>query len=267
MKIHHPGLAAIGMCVAMICGGQAYAQNQTPGVGDMNTQQQYRGPHKDIDDAASQVKPEDENSIRVLAKAVFDFPHSFPHMDTAVEAVTTDRLVKAEKAYLQKQRSGVQEQTVVDVINGLADKFAVPDYAKTSALQVRYLRMTEALTSPNFMGRGVARPDAKIGDSVNPEMSPIQAAHLMLIVIDQKFVNPDYQIPPAEWDQGYPGLTARLQGFQDAQNSGAPRTSHLVARANPKRRELSDIVWKGLSSLSADDGLQLINKTFTTLGI
>jgi hypothetical protein len=269
MNIHRLGLTAIGMCVTMMCAsiGLARAQNQTPGVEQMNAQQEYREPHKDMDDAASRVQPTDDNSVRAVANAVFNFPHSYPHMDAAVEAVAIARLVQAEKAYLQKQRPGVEEQAVVNVINALADKFAAPDYAKTSVLQVRYIRMTQALNAPNFMGRGVARPGAKIGDSVGTELSPLQAAHLIAVVLDQKFINPDFQVPPDEWDQGYQGLSDELHARQKARDSGAPSVARFSMRSNPKRRELSDVMSKSLTSLSAQDSADLVDQMFTTLGI
>lgn len=263
------GLIVIALCLTMMSLHieKTHAQNQTPGVQPMNTQQQYRGPYDDLNDAASQVVPEDENSIRVLANAVFDFPHSYPHMPADIEATAKDRLIQAEKAYMQKRGPGVQEHAVVNTINTLAEKFAVPEYAKTSALQVRYIRMTAALGAPNFMGQGVARPGTKIGDSIGTEMSPIQAAHLMAVVIDQKFINPDFQVPPDEWDRGFQGLSDKLQAEQDAQASGAPRTARLRVRVNSNRQSLNDTVWKGLSSLSANDGSDLVKQMFTNLGI
>ena len=246
-------LAITGLCCAVLSffGVKVLAQSQT-------TSQQNRDHFKVLDDAARQAVPEDENSIRVLANAVFDAPHVYPHLPADIESVAKNQLVQAEKAYMQKSGPGIQEQAVVNAINTLADKLALPDYAKTSALQVRVTRMRGAVGAPIFMGKGMTQPGAKIGDTISAEMSPLQAAYLTAVIIDQKFINPEYQMPPNEWDQGFQALS---------QTSGAPKTAGIEAGVNHKRRELDNAVVKGFSSLSASDASDLIEQTFSNLGI
>lgn len=221
-------------------------------------QQNSAQPDQAINNAGSNVKAEDDASIHNLVDSVFEYPHTYPHLPPATEATVKDRLFRAEKDYLAKRGPGVQEQSVADAMNLLADKISAPAYAKTRALQVRYMRMNLALSTPSFMGRRVARPDAKIGDSINPEMSPTQAFHLLASTIDQKFVNPDFQKPPDEWDQDFPNL---LKANQDLSRRGN-RT-----QSNPKRLELDGAFGAGLSPLSDNDGTDLANQVLATLGI
>ena len=242
-----------GFCGAMIIPSivEVRAQGSTAGG------QQMTGPHHAIEDAASKVKADDESSIRSLADAAFDFPHSYSRLPADMETVAKNRLVQAETAHRQGRGPGVQEDDIVRTVNLLVARFGAPNYAATNQRQVRHLRMRIALAEPNFMGVGMSRPGSKVGDSVNTTMSPLQAAHLMAVLIDQKLTNPDYQIPPDEWDPGKSIFP------KDSPGSGP----QLFAYSNQKTSEMRRLLSKSISTLTPSDVKGLVDQTFGNLGI
>jgi hypothetical protein len=139
----------------------------------------------------------------------------------------------------------------------MAKKFGLPDYAMTSLAQVRYLRMQLAIQLPQFMGRGMSRPDAKIGDSINSSMSPLQAVHVVADLADQKLSNPDYQIPPEEWD---PKKSVWPR-------ESKPGVAGAVLIDAPKTGEMIRVLSQGISALSPQDAAQLVDGSFGTLGL
>src|SRR5205823_8380003 len=158
-------------------------------------------PEKAIDEKARAVVPSDSSTVHGLADAVFDYPHVLGRMPTDMENAVKARLVRAEVEFLQGKRLGVREQDLVVFVNQLSNKLRLPDFSRTSNKQVRALRMKIALASPLFMGRGMADGDMKIGDSISDELSPLQAVHLIGVLIDQKFLDPNFQVSPEEWDR------------------------------------------------------------------
>jgi len=158
---------------------------------------------------------------------------------------------------LNKTHQGIREEDIANAVNLLARRFGAPDYAMTNASQVRFLRMHMALTEPTFMGAGMAKPDAKIGDSINDTMSPAQALHLIDVLIMQKRLNPIYQIPVNEWDANK----------AEASFPRRPSDKHVTARDNPKAQEMHDVLSKSVSGLSVDGAGQLLDEALGTMGI
>ena len=237
------------------------AQAQTSPNGQQRPAQKNVRSDQTLNNAGFNAKADDDASIHTLVDSVFNYPHVYPHLPTNTEAAVKDRLFRAEKDYLQKRGPGVQEQGVVDAVNMLADKISAPDYAKTSPLQVRFVRMNLALNTPAFMAKGITRPGAKIGDSINSEMSPTQAFHLMAVTIDQKFINTDFQKTPDEWDQDF------RKHLHDPQHySGVPHST-VALRENAKRRELDGFFGSGLAPINDADNADLMNQVFGKLGL
>jgi len=234
----------------MILGiGAGEAQNPTAGGGQM-----LQGPYDNIERAASQAKAEDANSIAALVDEVFNYSHSHERLPEVLETKTKGRLVPAEISYRRGNSPGVKEEQIANMLNNLAKRFGAPAYAMTNASQVRFLRMHMALTEPIFIGTGLTNPNAKVGDSVNDTMSPVQAIHLIDVLITQKKLNPMYQVPVTEWDPSKATFPRRPAG-------------RLTASMNPKADEMRDILSKSVSGLTVDDAGRLIDEAFGTLGI
>jgi hypothetical protein len=233
------------------------------------------GPHQSIENKALLATPEDESSIRGLADEVFSFPRSFPRMPPPLADMVKERLVRAEISYERGEKPGIHEQAVVRAINNLSAVLGGPPHSTTTLSQVRVLRMWLALSEPRFMGTGITRQNVSPGESINPVIGPLQAVHPIASLIDQKFINPDFQVSQQEWEE-----TSRRQVIEKIQTAQA-RLAELragppgrpIARlkgssySSEKRRELEGSLSHSLSSLTLSDGLNLVNHTMAILGI
>lgn len=228
-------------------------------------------PYGELDRAARADRiGSDETSTRAFAEKIFSMPRSFPRMPMAAENVIKDRLTRAEMAFRQGQGPGVQEEDISHLVNSLVQKLNAPDYARTSPRQVRVLRMSLALTSPAFMAEGMSSPEMKVGESIKPVMSPLQATHLILTLFDQKLLHPEYQVPPEEWERTFQQSSMdRLRKLQEMRQAGAAgkQTAEAVFRHNPKHRELQDAVSQGVSSLTLSDIFGMVDDAFKSLKI
>jgi hypothetical protein len=220
-----------------------------------------KGRYESLEIAASKANGQDRNSVAALADEVFKVPHYGDYMPAALQTTVKNRLVDAEMFHRQGARPGVSEESIISVVNNLAERFGLPEYAKTNASQVRYLRMHMAVTRPVFMGAGMTRPSARIGDQINTTMSPAQAIHLIQVLADQKYSNPTYQVSPVDWDP-----KNIRPPFED--RSGTPPSgSSLHFVQNPKSDEMRNLLSKAGSGLSIADAQDLVEQALRTLGM
>jgi hypothetical protein len=229
---------------------------------------EWQHPGKLIDQKASKVRPDDESSVRVLADEIFNYPHAFGRMPIEAENTIKQRLVQAEVAFHNGRRSGVREEDVARLVNQIGDKFGLPSYARTTPKQVRIIRMSLMLESPQFMALRSVRPDMRTGESISSEMSVLQAAHVTQVLLDQKFINPDFQVDPADWDQQFhQKMVERIKQADAVPDAGqsAKLTHRTFSRSNPKRLEMHRAFVSGASSLSFGDASSLVDQAFTTL--
>jgi hypothetical protein len=225
-------------------------------------------PERVIDEKARAAVPGDSASVRGVADAVFDYPHVLGRMPVDMENTVKERLVLAEAEFLQGKRPGVREEDVVLFVNQVSNKLKLTDFAKSSKKQVRALRMKTALASPVFMGRGMADGDMKIGDSISDELSPLQAVHLIGVLLDQKFLDPNFQLSPEDWDRDSHHKEIERIREQQAILKSQPRVEHRIAtRENPKRQDLQNALTQSTSSMSLADAQGLIEAAFKTLKI
>jgi len=253
-----------------IC-AQGHGQGQTP---------VKKGRYKRLDEAGVAAQPNDEPSVRTLLDEVFNFP-SYLQVPPGIDIMVKERLLRAELAHRNGHSQGVEEQSIADALNMVADKLGTPAEAKTSAKQIRYLRMHLLLGEPNFMGMGLARP-VNIGGSIKSTMSPFQAAHLIMVLVNQKFGGDDsYLVPPDQWDQNFDHKVKSLyipesralgdpqQGFQPpAQTTPQPPGPRLIVKPAPSVLvDVLNSVSKGISDMSDADGLKLLHDVFSKMGM
>jgi hypothetical protein len=241
----------------------SYAQTSAPGAATV-----FR-PFQQLEEKASLENVYDEQSIQALITEVFNFPRSFEFapLREVVAGALRERIAQAEISYMTGQSAGVQESDIVLALNTLAARFQTPDYARTSLKQVRVLRMNLVLTTPVFMGKGMMRENV-LDESSNSAMSPVQATYLLESLIEQKIRNPDFQVPPADWDANYyDDAVSKIQRAQQLLQSGESRSFRGVVRENPKRTEIDGILSSGISSMTPADVSALLNQTLTTLKI
>lgn len=247
---------------------RTHAQTPNPS----NDLWQAGGPSKVIDNTARSVSRDSETSVRELTEAVFSvYPHVFGKIPAPFDNAIKDALTRAEFAHLQGKSQGVSEHDVANLVNMWADRLHLPEYAKTSVKQVRVLRMSLAVASPVFMGRGITDLNG-ISDGANaPEMSPLQAAHLAAVLVDQKFLDPDYQVTPQEWEQQfYEKQMEKIKRQRELSNTSGDNQTHaysLMARSNPKHDEMRQAFSHGLAALGPADGFDLMNSSLAMLGV
>ena len=268
MKIPLRSLPAIGLSVCFILG---FIKPRLEGQVTPQVNTGWVNPYKELDRAALLVKNNnDDQSIRGVADAVFSFPHVLPRAPEMFENVVKDRLVRAEIAYRNGLDPGVNERDIVKLINSVADKLGVPAYAKTSSSQVRALRMQLALASPAFMAAGLTRQNMKVGDSISERMSPLQAAHLVSSLTDQKLINPEFQVEPEEWEKVHlASAMERIERMKRLQASGPdegiPKRTDL--QVLHRKRDLHEALLRVSSTLGFLETMNLIDEAFKTLRI
>lgn len=251
----------------------ALAQNSPPGGPAMKTPQ-YRV-HAEVEEKARLLRDNDKDTYRALADEIFKANRGFeilalehgigPTMiPPSIDYEIKDRLVWAEMQYRRGLGKGVKEQSIVDLTNQLVEKFSLPDYVRTGPRQVRHLRMFLMLHNPTFMGQGAVRPDIKVGESINEEMSPLQAVHLLLEVFGHKFFDPDFQLTPEAWDRAQ---ASRATQPGATQTTGAGTKTQVIALINPKQTEVRSSLVQKVNSMDPVEALSSIDKALEVLGI
>ena len=128
------------------------------------------------------------------------------------------KLIKDEKDFRAGKTSGVTLEQVAAYYNNLAYQVGAPEYASTNAQQLLHLRMKVSVYEPQFLGKNFFHEKG-----LNTTMSPMQAAHLLTLMIEQKVINPVYQTTPSQFNP------RRKVGKEDLKD-------------NPKQRELVRII-------------------------
>jgi len=193
-----------------------------------------------------------------VVNAVFGVSHAL-QIPKSVQDLVSYKLESAEDSYWRGESVGVQERDLVTTFNSLVVKLKLPTFARTNSDQMRMLRMQTALGSPAFMGRNIVKPGMKIGESIDSALSPLQALHLILCLIDQKFYNPVYQVTTEEWPR------SRAQYEASLANMGTQFSIRAIPPEKPN--QLRQQLDSALNSMSDTDGLQLLTDLEHTLGI
>jgi len=257
--------AVIVLAIILLCLG---GWLNSPAINAQQAILMVQRPEKLIDEKSRIMRADDEASVRAVADEIFNYPHVLGRMSASVEDIVKDRLVRSEISFLRGKRSGVHEEDVVALFNTMADRFTLPDYVRTSKKQVRALRMSLALASPAFMGRGMADGKMDVGEAVSSEMSVLQAAHLSAVLLDQKFLDPNFQVPPGQWDrESHDKEVQRVKERQELLKSSRAAEHHMIARSNPKRRELHEAISRSITSLSFADSQALLETALRVLKV
>ncbi len=215
---------------------------------------------------------QDTSSISRLARAVLDVDHSF-EMPDVIKQVCVSRVLNAERLYLEGITTGLHENDVLKLLNDTFQFLNAPAFAQVSPHQLRVIRVRLLRDTPVFMGSGITKAHAHVGDSINPYMSPLQATHLSLMVVDQKFLNEDFQYEPTEWEAHYALMKKREaeryeQRFSPAVGQG-PSTyrSGAFTRLNPKGAELSKRLTESTHEMSLMEISDFASQCMSTLGL
>lgn len=184
----------------------------------------------DLNNKSRLATPNNDASINDLVNEVFNFML----IDlTEVPSQVRDRIARTEKRYRNNQRGGIAEVKAVEVVNGLADRFNAPQYARTGETEIRDLRISMMPFLSQFVGTfraSEANNNSSVNQTINASLSPTEAVLIVLMMIQQKQSNPFYQMTPAEknavWDQMHskdglgklPDNDTRVQELQQLTN-------------------------------------------------
>jgi hypothetical protein len=225
-------------------------------------------PNQNLDSKALLADVTRPDTITDLTHEVVSYPHAY-RIPQPLDTLFESNLTRAENAYRNNLGPGVSETQLLHLMNTVAAKLKLPEYTKATPAQIRTLRMHLAVSSPHFMGSGLTAPEMKVGDSINPVMSPLQAMHLFSVMVDQKVMNPDYQDPSIDLDKReQERRQERRQEIAKLKQAGSiPQnaTHYLSATSNPKHAEMLRAISAGTQSISLEDAYSLVDQTLTDL--
>lgn len=205
-----------------------------------------------INAKAELLNTADETVIRDLADEVFtsiDADLASPEIIAGVK----DRIVRAEVNYRSGHGKPVSEFGVVRMTNMLMKKLGAPAYAQTNVYEVRRLEMNFLPFLSKFIGKkpaGTSHGPKALGSSFNPEMSPLEGIAVANLLIQQKRVNPVYQVTYDEW------LARR----------SAKKSGKQVINDNSRRLEMEKIIQRG-GDLSVYELVKLPHRALDLLGV
>jgi len=228
-------------------------------------------PGQRIEGRAKLENPSDGNSVRALVDEILDYPHSFGEIPQVMNTIIKERLTKAEMNFKLGLSPGVEATDIVRIVNTLADKFQLPDYARTTPHQVEVLCFGAEISMPTFMGLPSAQPVDETARADSRKLSPAQATYLLLALINAKQLSPDYQLPPDEWEKTKFGpMMEKLTKYKELKESG--QLSKLEAKVtltslSSQSTDLRTAVSHAISQMSLTDGLDLVDQAFAAVGI
>jgi hypothetical protein len=245
-------------------------RNAEAGQKPSEQNQPYKSPWQKLDEQAKLENPSDGNSVRALMDEVLDFPNSFGRIPPIMRELVEQRLVQAEINYKLGRKPGIPEKCVVQIVNTLADKFGVSDSARTSLHQVEVLRFGTELSSPAFMTPASSQKEDTGVYPSTADLSPAQATHILLVLITQKMMSPDFQLPLEEWEKTkYQPAMDKMLRYKELRDSGqlGKMVTHAEVVAYPLDHDLRTQIYNAVSKMSLTDGLDLVNQAFEIAGI
>jgi len=165
----------------------------------------------------------------------------------------------AQVRFLEGQTEAVRESDIVTVINNIGDTLRLPAYTRTDIAEVHRLRVSLAKDEPSFIGR-LSADRGDITDSVEKlpvltgVMSPLEAIHVASLLAIQKTCNSSYQMSPHEWDEQF-----------KSNPLVKPSVSPEISKS--RQKEVVDLVIGIQSRVSLSDLFQLLDSSFTVLGL
>lgn len=247
-----------GVSLSALGQAQSDAQDEIGSVG------QKPFPLIEIDKKSQMAKDNDESSVRALADEVVD-TIGVDVLPTETASEVKDRLARAEIRYQSGDKEGIPERNVVRAVNGLVKKFGAPEYAITSAYEVRKLRMDAFYLMPQLIGRGrskdrrtVDREHTSVGSSINPTMSPVEAFFITGMMLQQKRLNPEYQVTYAErlakWNEKHSSQKPKDVATKErARRQAQAESQSAEVEQTARQKEVDDVIERTASTMSSND--------------
>jgi len=271
MRIHRliVAFAVLTLCTSAVsfAGSAAQVRYEEYTVGS----QPYKSPWQKMEERAKLENPSDGNSVRALVDEIFDYPHSFGEIPPVMDIIIKERLTQAEMNYKLGRGPGVEVADLIHFVNTLADKFQLPDYARTTSHQAEVLCFSAEISMPTFMGVPSTPQVDKTVRTDSRRLSPAQATYLLLDLFNAKLFSPEYQLAPDEWEKTQYGPTMeKLTKYKELKESGqlssGPKAGVLTFSAS-RSGDILSTVSRAISEMSLTDGLDLVDQAFAAVGI
>ncbi|MFZ0704946.1 MAG: hypothetical protein WAM71_05025 [Candidatus Korobacteraceae bacterium] len=203
-----------------------------------------------INDLAHKAQGSDPEALRrVVGQMVSVVGAKGPLRDLAEE-----RALLAELKYRTGQHETISEKRIFLAFNHIVDHLSLPSYVRTSANQVRAVRMAMLVCVPSVGAESFKMKAGVIDD----QMSPMEATLVLSVLVSQKLNNPDFQMEPEEWD--------RKQSLNAEPTTDGSTQHVLVARVSSRRQEVLKSISASTSTFSATALAALVNTAMDEAG-
>jgi hypothetical protein len=170
-----------------------------------------------VDQQAGVAEDNNEYSIRALTDTILNFS-----VLTKSPGSIRDRLYRAERGFRRGVHPPVSEADVVAAVNDLVASLHAPDFARTSATQVRAFRKSLANRYPQLVGT------KRQGDDLASMMSPAETMFVTVALYEQKIFNPAFQVSPEEWEKALAERLANPAVAAADRPRGGQQTVHVL---------------------------------------
>jgi len=247
--------------------------NSPRAAGDQNLSSFAR-----INDAARTAAKGDSAAIRELTGAIFDAV-GFPEIPVRTQEEMKERIIRSEFNYRSTGKGGIPEKNIVKMINGLAQKLDLPDYARVDGMLVRQVRVKMFTQLPTLFSQAVTKEEkgrGGVGSALKTEMSPVEAFYLASFLLQQKLLNESYQLTPKDWRaELHQKQIQRWQDFRTFKDSGKkgapprelPKEGLFVREPSAKSIEMSNAMSHAKGKMKLTDLFDLANTSLDDLGV
>jgi hypothetical protein len=216
--------------------------------------------YQTIDDKALVAQNRQQNSVSELVDTIFA-SYGVTELPANLVASLKDRIVRAEV-----NGQAINESQVAVAVNWLANEFSAPAYARTSPLQMRVSRVKLNRLIPNLFVDtdtfGNRASQKQVNSEISHNVSPSQATCLLLIIVQQKMLNADYQKSPEQWESDFYASQETAAADSPPENT-PPR---LAKKQNTqKSNEMYQLLYN--PNLTAYDADRLAHGALDQLGI
>lgn len=218
-----------------------------------------------LNSAAQAARNGDEASLGQLADLVV--AQFAPPEAAAFLSGVKGRMVAAEAAYQETGRGGISERKAVEAVNWLARQVDAPGYQGASISQVRFLRMKLKGVFPAFIGASGGKGGKSLG--INPEMSPMEAAGITMLLAYQKMSNEEFQVSADQWlANRYKQSTATWKAYRKGARPPAEQEAKLTVKVEaPGVKQLREAIAHTASTFGPDYLTGLADSSLDVLGI
>ena len=201
-----------------------------------------------------------EAEVRALADEIFT-TYQFNEAPAKLGDSIKERLVRAELSYREgKTQQGISDASVVRAVNYLAYKVGAPGYARTNVYEFRRMKLALLPYTADLQKRSRAA-SANANDPKVPSMSPLEATVFMVLLVQQKQYNPEYQLTNHEFIE--------LHGGKRHAKSEKQFRNEMQSRKNNSSRsdELKQIVEKKAAAMTVSEIVNLPDELMFVLGV